>query len=165
MSFGVRCVIRFCILGVEHCGSTVRALSEHCPSTLQRCSNAAWTSLVPRFNLAGSPLQQCSNLRCSEVVGYVVTRSEDPSMSIRSGWYVAMGRRTVEMMWNLFNPKFHMHIIYMSMRVCEIFPAWNHEAKGALWEDSDRYLLSFPCSHPFRMSTSICFVFVFPARF
>ena len=62
---------------------------------------------------------------------------------------------------NLFNPKFHMHIIDMSMRVCEIFPAWKSEAKGALWEDSDRYLLSFPCSHPFRMSTSICFGFAF----
>ena len=66
---------------------------------------------------------------------------------------------------NLLNPKFHMHIIDMSIRVCEIFPAWKSEAKGALWEDQDRYLLSLPCSHPFRMSTSICFVFVFPARF
>ena len=66
---------------------------------------------------------------------------------------------------NLFNPKFHMHIIDMSMRVCEIFPAGKSEAKGALWEDQDRYLLSLPCSQFFRMRALICFGFVFSAWF
>ena len=45
------------------------------------------------------------------------------------------------------------------------FPAWKSAAKGALWTDPRRYPILFPCAHVFRMSSPICFVFLFSPRF
>ena len=65
---------------------------------------------------------------------------------------------------NPYYPKFHMHIIDISISACENFPAWKSAAKGALWTDPRRYPILFPCAHVFRMSPPICFVFVLWAQ-
>ena len=66
---------------------------------------------------------------------------------------------------NFYYPKFHMHIIDISISACEFFTAWKSAAKGALWTDPRRYPILFPCAHVFRMSSPICFVFLFSPRF
>ena len=64
-----------------------------------------------------------------------------------------------------FRSTFHMHVIDVSMRACENFPAGKSAAKAAFWAHLVRCVFIYLGAHVFNMSASIRFVFSFSVSF
>ena len=64
-----------------------------------------------------------------------------------------------------FRSTFHMHVIDVSMRACENFPAGKSAAKAAFWAHLVRCVFIYLGAHVFNMSASIRLVFLFSVLF